>query len=62
MRDGDPHKSVTIHEMFERITVALELIAQQFNHPRMDGHYSTELRQLHQRVEELRDIMSKADD
>ena len=58
MRDGDPHKLVPIREMFERFTTLFAIIAIE-----LDDRKRTLLTiDLLNKVDELKDIMSKADD
>jgi anion-transporting ArsA/GET3 family ATPase len=66
MRDGDPHKSVQIREMFRRFVDALDAIETVLRDLSADDaetfRASKALKALGEEVADLRDIMSKADD
>jgi hypothetical protein len=61
MRDDDPHKLVSIHEMFERIVntlLAIELVLRE----QAPGEPSSDMQDVMDQIGELRDILDKADD
>jgi two-component sensor histidine kinase len=66
MRDGDPHKSVQIREMFRRFVDALDAIEMVLRDLSADDaetfRTSKALQTVSKEIADLRDIMNKADD
>jgi len=60
MRDGDPHKNVSIHDMFERIVGTLGLLYVAVSNLESKGP-SLELHHAKLVLDDLEDIMKKAD-